>query len=76
MSVGTVKSFSVQRRFGFIQPEDGGREIFIHMTAVERAGLKALKVGQRVHYDIYFDDGEQFMTILGLLDKSSPVEGD
>jgi CspA family cold shock protein len=68
MSIGTVKSFSIQKRFGFIQPEDGGREIFIHITALERAGLKILKAGQKIRYDISFDDGEQFMTIVGVLD--------
>ncbi|MGB8275337.1 MAG: cold shock domain-containing protein [Alphaproteobacteria bacterium] len=68
MSVGTVKSFCIKKRFGFIQPESGGKEVFVHITSLERAGLKVLKAGQKVLYDMSFDDGEQSMTIVRVLD--------
>jgi cold shock protein len=52
MSTGTVKWFSAQRGFGFIQPNDGSKDVFVHITAVERAGLGVLSEGQKVSYDM------------------------
>jgi CspA family cold shock protein len=49
---GTVKFFNSDRGYGFIKPDDGGRDIFVHITAVERAGLASLAEGQRVTYEI------------------------
>jgi CspA family cold shock protein len=49
---GTVKFFNADRGYGFIKPDDGGRDIFVHITAVERAGLASLAEGQRVAYEI------------------------
>jgi cold shock protein len=49
---GTVKFFSSERGYGFIKPDDGGRDIFVHITAVEQAGLTSLNEGQRVSYEI------------------------
>jgi CspA family cold shock protein len=49
---GTVKFFNPDKGFGFIKPDDGGRDIFVHITAVERAGLHTLNEGQRITYDI------------------------
>jgi cold shock protein len=49
---GTVKFFSLERGYGFIKPDDGGRDIFVHITAVEQAGLSSLNEGQRVSYEI------------------------
>jgi cold shock protein len=49
---GTVKFFSSERGYGFIKPDDGGRDIFVHITAVEQAGLASLNEGQRVSYEI------------------------
>jgi CspA family cold shock protein len=49
---GTVKFFNADRGYGFIKPDDGGRDIFVHITAVERAGLASLAEGQRVTYEI------------------------
>ncbi|MCI0734714.1 MAG: cold-shock protein [Beijerinckiaceae bacterium] len=49
---GTVKFFNVERGYGFIKPDGGGRDIFVHITAVERAGLQSLNEGQRVSYEI------------------------
>ena len=49
---GTVKFFNAERGYGFIKPYDGGRDVFVHVTAVERAGLKSLTEGQRISFDI------------------------
>lgn len=55
MHTGTVKWFNAQKGFGFIQPRDGGPDVFVHMRAVERAGLLGLNEGQRVNYDVVTD---------------------
>jgi cold shock protein len=55
MSMGTVKWFNVQKGFGFIQPDDGGKDVFVHISAVERAGLHSLKEGQKVSFDLVAD---------------------
>ena len=49
---GTVKFFNGERGYGFIKPDDGGRDVFVHITAVERAGLKSLIEGQRISFDV------------------------
>jgi CspA family cold shock protein len=49
---GTVKFFNGERGYGFIKPDDGGRDVFVHITAVERAGLKALNEGQRITFEV------------------------
>src|SRR5262245_36514295 len=49
---GTVKFFNSERGYGFIKPDDGGRDVFVHITAVERAGLKSLNEGQRISFDV------------------------
>lgn len=55
MSTGTVKWFNGQKGFGFIQPNDGGNDVFVHISAVERAGLSTLNEGQKVSFDIVAD---------------------
>ena len=55
MSSGTVKWFNAQKGFGFIEPEDGGKDVFVHVSAVERAGLRGLNEGQRVSYELERD---------------------
>jgi cold shock protein len=55
MSQGTVKWFNATKGFGFIQPDDGSRDVFVHISAVERAGLNDLREGQKVTYDIVAD---------------------
>jgi CspA family cold shock protein len=49
---GTVKFFNAERGYGFIKPDDGGRDVFVHITAVEQAGLKSLNEGQRISFDV------------------------
>ena len=55
MSTGTVKWFNSQKGFGFIAPDDGGNDVFVHISAVERAGLSGLAEGQKVSFDIKTD---------------------
>ena len=52
MAVGTVKWFNPTKGYGFIEPEDGGRDAFVHISAVERAGLNGLNEGQKISYDL------------------------
>lgn len=55
MAQGTVKWFNPTKGFGFIQPDDSGQDAFVHISAVERAGLRELKDGQRISYDLVAD---------------------
>ena len=55
MQVGTVKFYNDQKGYGFIQPEDGGKDVFVHATALERAGMRALSEGQKVSFDTAAD---------------------
>ena len=60
MSSGTVKWFNGQKGYGFIQPDDGSKDVFVHISAVERAGLTGLNEGQKVSYDL--ERGQQGKT--------------
>ena len=55
MAIGTVKWFNGQKGFGFIQPDDGGADVFVHISAVERAGLGTLNEGQKVSFELERD---------------------
>ena len=55
MPTGTVKWFNPTKGFGFIQPEDGTEDVFVHISAVEQAGLKELREGQKVSYELQLD---------------------
>ena len=55
MAIGTVKWFNPQKGFGFIQPDDGGKDAFVHISAVERAGLTGLGEGQKVSFELKTD---------------------
>lgn len=57
MATGTVKFFDVKKGFGFIQPEDGAKDVFVHISAVEQAGLATLTEGQRVDFDVVTERG-------------------
>jgi CspA family cold shock protein len=58
MATGTVKWFNAQKGFGFIQPSDGGKDVFVHISAVEKAGLATLREGQAVSFDIVNERGK------------------
>jgi cold shock protein len=58
MSIGTVKWFNAQKGFGFIQPEGGSKDVFVHISAVERAGMGTLSEGQKVSYDVQQENGK------------------
>ena len=55
MATGTVKWFNEQKGYGFIQPDQGGKDVFVHISAVERAGLSGLAEGQKVNFEIKAD---------------------
>ena len=58
MATGTVKFFDSTRGFGFIQPDDGSKDVFVHKTAVDRAGMEPLTDGQRIQYEIVTERGK------------------
>ncbi len=66
MANGTVKWFNFQKGFGFIQPSDGGKDVFLHISAVERAGASSLNEGQNVSYDVVNERGKDAATNLKL----------
>jgi CspA family cold shock protein len=55
MSTGTVKWFNTQKGFGFIQPDDGGKDVFVHISAVQRSGMQTLNEGQKISFEIVQD---------------------
>jgi CspA family cold shock protein len=59
MAIGTVKFFNTAKGFGFIAPETGDKDVFVHISAVEAAGLGTLKEGQRVSFDVVTERGRQ-----------------
>jgi cold shock protein len=59
MATGTVKWFNPAKGYGFIQPQDGGRDVFVHISAVERAGLSSLNEGQVIDYEVVSNRGKE-----------------
>ncbi len=59
MATGTVKWFNPAKGFGFIQPQDGGKDVFVHITAVQAAGLQSLNENQKVTYEVVTERGKQ-----------------
>ena len=66
MATGTVKWFNADKGFGFIQPQDGSKDVFVHITAVQAAGLQGLNDGQKVSYDFIAERGKQAASNLKL----------
>ncbi|MDO9127724.1 cold-shock protein [Parvibaculum sp.] len=58
MATGVVKWFNTQKGYGFIQPSDGGRDVFVHISAVERAGMSTLNEGQKINYELVTEKGK------------------
>lgn len=58
MATGTVKFFNTQKGFGFIKPDDGGKDVFVHITAVQAAGLRGLDEGQAIGYEVLMERGK------------------
>ncbi|MBX5453077.1 MAG: cold-shock protein [Acidobacteriia bacterium] len=67
MPIGTVKWFNPTKGYGFIVPQDGGKDVFVHITAVQAAGLKSLNDGQKISYEITKERGKDTATKLKLL---------
>src|ERR1019366_5346538 len=66
MAIGTVKWFNTTKGFGFIVPQDGGKDVFVHITAVQAAGLRGLNEGQKVSYEVAMERGKAAATNLKL----------
>ena len=64
MAEGTVKFFNMQKGYGFIQPTDGGKDVFVHISAVQRSGMQSLSEGQRVRYEVVTERGKPAATNL------------
>ncbi len=64
MAVGTVKWFNATKGFGFIVPQDGGKDVFVHITAVQKAGMTGLNEGQKLSYEIAMERGKAAATNL------------
>lgn len=68
MALGTVKWFNTTKGYGFIRPEDGGADVFVHVTAVQRAGMQSLMEGQRLNYEVVRDRGKLAAANLAVVD--------
>ena len=68
MAVGTVKWFNPTKGYGFIQPQDGGADVFVHVTAVQRAGMQSLMEGQRLSFEVVRDRGKPAAANLAPMD--------
>jgi CspA family cold shock protein len=64
MAMGTVKWFNATKGFGFIVPQDGGKDVFVHITAVQKAGLQGLNEGQKLSYEVVMERGKAAATNL------------
>ena len=79
MATGIVKWFNSNKGYGFIQPDNGGKDVFVHISAVERAGLSDLREGAKVSYEVVANRGKEFRRkpqggLIGIM-KTAPVAG-
>jgi len=70
MATGTVKWFNATKGYGFIQPDNGGADVFVHISAVERAGMRDLREGQKLSYDLATERGKTSATNLKLAEAA------
>ena len=77
MATGTVKWFNEQKGYGFIQPDQGGKDVFVHISAVERLGMRGLAEGQKVSYDVEADrrSGKESRRLISGPRKRSTTRG-
>ena len=68
MANGTVKWFNTTKGFGFIEPEEGGKDVFIHITALQAAGIQNIKDGQKISYEIAISRGKEAAAEIKILD--------
>jgi cold shock protein len=68
VAIGTVKWFNAQKGYGFIRPQDGSKDVFVHISAVERAGLGSLNEGQKIKYEVARERGRESAANLQLTD--------
>ena len=66
MAIGTIKWFNATKGYGFIMPQDGGKDVFVHITAVQAAGLGGLNEGQQISYEVVMERGKAAATNLRL----------
>jgi CspA family cold shock protein len=75
MTIGTVKFFNEQKGYGFIQPEGGGQDAFVHISAVERSGMRSLRQDQRISYDLQRDNRAKMSAVnIQPLEDAAPVQ--
>ena len=72
MATGTVKWFNPTKGYGFIQPSGGGKDVFVHISAVEHAGLNTLNEGQQIEYEIISNRGKESAGNLKIMRSSAP----
>lgn len=70
MATGTVKWFNTTKGYGFIAPDDSGNDVFVHITALEKAGLRGLSDGQKVTFDLEENRGKQAAANIALVDEA------
>jgi len=74
MASGTVKWFNATKGFGFIQPDNGGKDVFVHISAVERAGLNGLNEGQKITYDVVNERGKDAAANLKVITRANTAK--